>query len=53
MLLLTLVYAVVFFRDLSGMARDAVAMMTVLASAIHLFASLTMSAFLFVFFRSH
>jgi hypothetical protein len=52
MILLTVLDAAVFLRDLSGMLQSAVAAMTVLASAIHLFASLTLAIFLFAFFRT-
>lgn len=52
MLLLTVLDASVFLRDLSGLAQNAIASMTVLASAIHLFASLVVTVFFFVFFRA-
>ena len=51
MLLLALVDAVDFFRDLSLLGQGAIAGVSILSSAIHLFASLTLALFLFVFLR--
>jgi hypothetical protein len=53
MLLLTVLDAAGFLRDLTSFLRDAVAAVTLLASAIHLLASLTLTIFLFVFYRTH
>jgi hypothetical protein len=51
-LLLTVLDAAAFLRDLSALMQGAVAAMTVLSSAIHLLASLSLAVFLFVFFRA-
>ena len=51
-LLLTIVDAVVFLRDLSALSQNAIAVMTVFVSAIHLLASLTVTVFFFVFLRA-
>jgi hypothetical protein len=53
MLLLTVLDAALFLRDFTSFLNGAVAAMAVLASAIHLFASLTVTIFLFVFYRTH
>ncbi len=52
MILLTVVVALGFLRDLTAFARDAVAAMTLLVSLIHLLASLAVTVFFFVFFRA-
>lgn len=52
MILLTVVTAIVFLRDLTALSQNAVALNTMLASAIELFASLTVTIFFFVFFRA-
>ena len=52
MLLLTVLFAFVFVRDLSSFMRDLIPALRVFASFIYLFASLTLTIFLFVFNRS-
>jgi hypothetical protein len=52
MLLLTVLNAATFLNDLTAYLHDAVASMTLLAVAIHLLASLTVTIFLFVFYRA-
>jgi hypothetical protein len=52
MLLLTVLVAVGFIRDVSELGTGAVAMITVLKSAIYLLASLSVTVFLFVFHRA-
>ena len=52
MILLTVLVALGFIRDLSALGSGAVALSTVISSAIHLFASLTLTVFLFVFHRA-
>jgi hypothetical protein len=52
MLLLTILDAAGFLRDLSGFLRDAVAAISLLESAIRLLASLSVTVFLFVFYRA-
>jgi hypothetical protein len=52
MILLTVLEAVIFLRDLTAFLRDAVAAMTLLAAAIHLLASLGVTVFLLVFHRA-
>jgi hypothetical protein len=51
MLLLTVLDAAGFLRDFSGFLGNAVAAIAVLESAIRLFASLTVTVFLLVFWR--
>jgi hypothetical protein len=51
MLLLTVLDAVLFLRDFSGLMNATIAAMAVLESAIRLFASLTVTIFLFVFWQ--
>jgi len=51
MALLTAVLAVVFIRDLSALSAGAIAPVTLSNALVHLFASLTMTIFLFVFHR--
>jgi len=52
LLLLTILDAATFLNDLTAFLHDAVAAMTLLAAAIHLLASLTLTIFLFVFHRA-
>jgi hypothetical protein len=52
MLLLTVVNAATFLNELTAFLHDAVAAMTLLASAIRLLASLTVTIFLLVFYRA-
>ena len=52
MLLLTVLFAFVFVRDLSSFMRDLIPALRVFASFIYLFASLTLTIFLFVSYRS-
>jgi hypothetical protein len=52
MILLTVLEAAGFLRDLTGFLRDAVAAIAMLASAVHLLASLGVTVFLFVFYRA-
>jgi hypothetical protein len=52
MLLLTILLAASFLRDLSSFFRDLIPALRVLASAIYFFASLTLTIFLYVFHRS-
>ena len=52
MILLTVLDAAGFLRDLTAFLHDAVAAMALLAAAIHLLASLSVTVFLFVFYRA-
>ena len=52
MILLAVLDAATFLRDLTAFLRDAVAAVTLLGAAIHLLASLAVSVFLFVFHRA-
>jgi hypothetical protein len=52
MLLLTVVDAATFLNDLTAFLHDAVATMTLLSAAIRLLAGLTVTIFLFVFYRA-
>jgi hypothetical protein len=52
MILLTVVLAAGFIRDLSSFLGGAVALMTMLKSGIHLLASLSVAVFLYVFHRA-
>ncbi len=52
MLLLTVLDASVFLNQLTAFLRDAIAAMTLLGTAIRLFASLTVTIFFFVFYRA-
>ena len=52
MILLTVLLAAGFIRDLSAFASGAVALITVLTSRIHLLASLSVAVFLFVFHKA-
>ena len=53
MILLTVLDAAGFLRDLTAFLREAVAAMTLLAAAIHVLASLSLTVFLYVFYRAH
>lgn len=53
MALLTLLLLSGFIRDVSASMAGAIAAVTLLASLIHLLASLSVTVFLFVFYRSH
>jgi hypothetical protein len=52
MILLTVVLALGFIRDLSGFTAGAVAAMAMLISLIHLLASLSVTVFLYVFHKA-
>jgi hypothetical protein len=52
MALLTVVLALGFFRDLSASIAGAIATVTLVTSLIHLFASLSVTVFLFVFYKA-
>ena len=52
MILLTVLLAAGFIRDLSAFASGAVALITLLTSGIHLLASLSVAVFLFVFHKA-
>jgi exosortase/archaeosortase len=52
MALLTILLALGFIRDVSASMAGAIAALTVLASLIHLLASLSVTVFLFVFYKS-
>jgi hypothetical protein len=52
MVLLTLLLAVGFIRDVSGFVSGAVAAVAVLTSGIHLLASLSVAVFLYVFYKA-
>jgi hypothetical protein len=52
MILLTVLDAAGFLRDLTGFLREAVAAISVLEAAIHLLASLGVTVFLFAFYRA-
>ena len=49
MILLTVLLAAGFIRDVSAFASGGVALITLLRSAIHLLASLSVAVFLYVF----
>ena len=51
MILLTVVLALGFIRDISGFTAGAVAAMAMLISLIHLLAGLSMTVFLYVFHK--
>ena len=51
MVLLTVLLAVGFIRDISALLAGAIAAMAVLRSLIHLLASLSLTVFLYVFHR--
>jgi hypothetical protein len=52
MLLLTIVLAVGFVRDLSGLLAGTIALITPLLSLVHLLASLGVAVFLLVFYKA-
>jgi hypothetical protein len=52
MILLTVVVAVGFIRDISAFTAGAIAAMEMLISLIHLLASLSLAVFLYVFYKS-
>ena len=52
MILLTVVLALGFIRDISGFTAGAVAAMAMLISLIHLLASLSVAVFLYVFYKA-
>jgi hypothetical protein len=51
-LLVTVVYLATFVNDLTAYFQNAIAAMTLLAAAIHLFAGLMISLFFFSFYRA-
>jgi hypothetical protein len=52
MILLTVLLAAGFIRDLSAFAGGGVALITLLTSGIHLLASLSVAVFLYVFHKA-
>jgi hypothetical protein len=52
MILLTVLLALGFIRDISGFMSGAVAAMALLISLIHLLASLSVAVFLYVFYKA-
>jgi hypothetical protein len=52
MLLLTVLAALTFIRDITALSSGAVALDTAVASTVRLFASLTVAIFFFVFHRA-
>jgi hypothetical protein len=52
MILLTVVVALGFVRDVSALLSGAIAALTVLVSFIHLLASLGVTVFLYVFYKA-
>ncbi len=52
MVLLTVLLALGFIRDISSFVSGGIAAMTMLISLIHLLASLGMTIFLFVFYKA-
>jgi hypothetical protein len=52
MILLTVLLALVFIRDFSGLMGGAVAAMALLISLVHLLASLSVTLFLYVFYKA-
>ena len=52
MILLTVVLALGFIRDISGFTAGALAAMAMLISLIHLLASLSVTVFLYVFHKA-
>jgi len=52
MILLTVLLAAGFIRDLVGLAQGAVAALVLLTSGIHLLASLSVTVFLYVFHKA-
>ena len=53
MILLTVLLALGFIRDVSVLLNGAIAAITVLVSFIHLLASLGVTVFLYVFYKTH
>jgi hypothetical protein len=53
MALLTVLLALGFIRDVSASMAGAIAAVTLLTSLIHLLASLSLTVFLYVFYKSH
>ena len=51
MILLTVVLALSFIRDISAFTSGAIAAMAMLVSLVHLLASLSVTVFLFVFHK--
>jgi len=52
MILLTVLLAVGFIRDVSAILAGAIAAMALLKSLIHLLASLSVAVFLYVFYKA-
>ena len=52
MILLTVLLALGFIRDISGFMGGAIAAMALLISLIHLLASLSVAVFLYVFYKA-
>jgi hypothetical protein len=52
MILLTVLLAAGFIRDVSAILAGAIAAMTLLKSLIHLLASLSVAVFLYVFYKA-
>ena len=52
MILLTVLLAASFIRDVLGLAQGAVALIAVLTSGIHFLASLSVTVFLYVFHQA-
>ena len=52
MILLTVVVALGFFRDISAYSAGAIAADAILVSLVHLLASLSLTVFLYVFHRT-
>jgi hypothetical protein len=52
MILLTILLAVIFIRDVSSLLAGAIAAITVLISLIHLLASLSVTIFFYAFHKS-
>ena len=52
MILLTVLLALGFIRDISAFTAGAIAAMALLTSLIHLLASLSVAVFLFVFYKA-
>jgi hypothetical protein len=52
MILLTVLLAAGFIRDLVGLTQGAVAALVLLTSGVHLLASLSVTVFLYVFHKS-
>jgi hypothetical protein len=52
MILLTVVLALSFIRDISAFTSGAIAANAMLVSLVHLLASLSVTVFLFVFYRA-